>query len=142
VKRIAGFHTPGVSEFVMASVIGYLMLIRRLGLGVGWGCCDKQVGGREGAFLPHEHYSYGCLTTPVQLLQVKWYVAKTFCRCGSVQQVLYCHIAKLLLVLGTEACLRACLYVKGALCTERGVTDANTCPNPDTQFLVKQLCSY
>jgi hypothetical protein len=70
---------------------------------------------------------------------VKWYVADTVCRYGAVQQVLRCHIAKLSLVLGTEACVRACVCVKGVLCTERGVTDANTRPNPDTQFLVIHL---
>lgn len=50
VKRNAGSHTPGVSEFVMAGVTGFLMLIRRLGLDVGWGCFDKQVGGGGGVF--------------------------------------------------------------------------------------------
>ena len=105
-KRNAGRHTSGVSEFVMAPVTGYLMLIRRLGW--VWVGAAVLTGGMEGALLPHEHYSCGCLTTPVQLLQVKWYVANTFCRCGAVQQVLYCHIAKLSLVLGTEACVRAC----------------------------------
>ena len=66
-------------------------------MGSGWGCCDKHDGGidsREGASLPHERNSSGCLTTRVQLLRVKWYVANTSCRCGRVQRVLHCHITK------------------------------------------------
>jgi hypothetical protein len=52
----------------------------------------------------------GCVS-PARTIQLwlfndKWYVANTFCHCGAVQQVLHCHIAKLSLVPGTEACVR------------------------------------
>ena len=39
-----------------------------------------KIDSTEVACLPYEHYSCGYSTTRVQLLQVKWYVANTFCR--------------------------------------------------------------